>query len=61
MSIPDYVGSGEDPVRGFCEDSMKHSSFTEGGKFLDELRDVIFSKNIVLLREQFYKGNTIIV
>jgi len=52
MCGPDYVGSGEDPVRYFCEDTMKRSSFTEGGKFLDQLRDVSFSKNITLLSEQ---------
>jgi hypothetical protein len=42
MCVPDNVGSGEDPVRDFCKDSMKHSSFTEGGKLLDQLRDVSF-------------------
>jgi hypothetical protein len=52
MCVPDYVRSGEDPVKDFCEDSMKHSSLTEGGKFLDQLRFASFSKNISLLSEQ---------
>jgi len=54
MCVPDYVRSGQDTVRDFCEDSMKHSSLTEGGKFLDQLRVVSFSKNIALLSKQIW-------
>jgi hypothetical protein len=60
MCVPNSVGSGQDPVRDFREDSMKHSFFTEGGKILDNLRDVCFSKNIALLSEQISEGKTII-
>jgi hypothetical protein len=52
ICVPYSAGSGQDPVRNFYEDSMKYSSFIEGGKFLDNLRDVRFSKNSALLSEQ---------
>jgi hypothetical protein len=51
MCGPDYVGSEENQVRISVKIEW-HSSFTKDGKFLNQLREVSFSKNIALLSEQ---------
>jgi hypothetical protein len=35
----DASGSGEVPVKGFCEDGDEPPGFIEGGDFLDQLSD----------------------